>query len=657
MKTELNKKISFCLILFYLIIAIPTSAFSYQNEPAETGNMMKIIIFSILIIVILYILYRFRVRAMSRQIIDLRKEVKENRQIFEIVNEEAMLLSEKLDQAYEEKLKAEKIKYTLYKLSESVTVTQDLNSLYKSIRTALSEIINTENFYIALYDENKDITELVYFADEKDEAPYDYNVSRSGTLIAEVIRSRSSVFLDKEQLVNIYSESGETQSGTKPLVWLGVPLSIQNKMIGVMAVQSYTDAELFEEKDLDLLEVVSRQVALSIEVKRMEDVEKKIHDKLLNTQKMESIGRLAGGVAHEFNNIMTGIMGYAELLKLRFGDKDSFEGEAAGIIISSIERASNLTKQLLGFARKGKFNPKKLTINEIIVDVLKIMDKVINKEVLVKASLSDDLPYFEGDKVQIEQVFLNLLINANDAMPNGGNILLRTDLIKINEINQMNYPELNSGDYIKVTLSDTGIGIPRKILGNIFEPFFSTKGIDKGTGLGLATVYGIVKNHHGNIHVDSVPGMGTSFFVYLPSMKNGNGKEHHEAEKELTAGKGVVFVVDDEEYIRSFTDKALQYIGFNVMTADDSFEALSIYRKKHAEIDLILLDLKMPNVSGYEIFKKLIKINPDAKIVLMSGYSESEGASELIGEGALEFIQKPFKMVELSNTISKYLKN
>ncbi len=603
------------------------------------------------------IAYRTRLRSLSRQNTALEKLVEQKTSELQADQEELKQVNLKLKKEYDEKVKAEKTKYTLYKISESVTLSQDLYSLYDSIKEALSDIINTDNFYIALVDEIKDLAEFVYFSDDKDYDPYIYNVSRSGTLTARVLQSSKPIMLFKEDLEEIYNENRGILIGTKPLVWLGVPLKLQNKMIGVMAVQSYTNPDLYNEVDLSLLETVSRQVALSIEVKRMEDIEKKIQEKLQNTQKMESIGRLAGGVAHEFNNIMTGIMGYAELLKLRFKDRDTFEGEAADIIISSIDRASNLTKQLLGFARKGKFNPRNININEVIIENLKIMEKAFSTNVVVKTNFCENLPKIEGDTVQFEQVFMNLLINASDAMPNGGNILLKTEIVKINELNHLKFPELEIGDYVKITISDTGLGIPKNILNKIFDPFFSTKGMDKGTGLGLATVYGIVKNHQGMIQVESELGMGTNFYIFLPSVTNGNGEDSVEEKIDLIRAKGVVFVIDDEEHIRSFADKALKYIGFSVLSAEDSLEALSIYKENHSEIDVVLLDLIMPNVSGYEVFRKIRTINPDAQVILMSGYSEYEGASELIEEGALEFIQKPFKMIDLTNTISKYIKN
>ncbi|MFC1725707.1 ATP-binding protein [candidate division KSB1 bacterium] len=255
------------------------------------------------------------------------------------------------------------------------------------------------------------------------------------------------------------------------------------------------------------------------EIKKAEEAKKKLEEQLLHVQKMESIGRLAGGIAHDFNNILGSIMGFSEVLQMKFPDRSSVEGKAADAIIRGVERAADLTKQLLGFARGGKYEPKPLNMNQVIRDTIKMSEKIFEKNIEVKLDFADNLKYIEADEHQMDQVLTNLIINAKDAMPAGGEILFKTENVFLSNEYVNKYPEFKAGNYVKISIIDTGTGMPKDIKDKIFEPFFSTKGIGKGTGLGLATVYGIVKNHGGHITVYSEPGVGTTFTIYMPVTK------------------------------------------------------------------------------------------------------------------------------------------
>lgn len=387
--------------------------------------------------------------------------------------------------------------------------------------------------------------------------------------------------------------------------------------------------------------------------KKAEEEKKNLEEQLFQSQKMESIGRLSGGVAHDFNNILTSIMGYAELLQMQFGDRSTQEGQAVDIIINGAERAADLTQQLLGFARGGKYNPVPLKINEVIKECIKVSEKIFEKNVTVKYQLFENIDTIEADKNQMHQVLTNIIINARDAMPDSGNILISTENVFIDREYVTNHPEFKIGQYIKISISDTGIGMPKVVKDRIFEPFYTTKGQGKGTGLGLATVYGIIKNHNGYIHVYSEPGIGTTFSIYLPI----SGKEIIEEQKEQKVLKGdaTVLIVDDEENIRVIIQKQLESLGYKVIIAADGKEAVAIVEEKKDEIDLVLLDLIMPNMAGREAFHEIKKIKPDIKVVLVSGFSQNGKASEILREGALGFIQKPFKLYELSKIINETL--
>ncbi|MFC1555924.1 PAS domain S-box protein [candidate division KSB1 bacterium] len=390
------------------------------------------------------------------------------------------------------------------------------------------------------------------------------------------------------------------------------------------------------------------------ERRRAEEEKKRLEEQLIQSQKMESIGRLAGGIAHDFNNILTSVMGYAELLKMKFPEKSTHEGEAANIILKGAERAADLTKQLLGFARGGKYNPVLLNINEIIKDTIKVSEKIFEKNISIGFDFEQNIHTIEADSNQLNQVLTNLIINAKDAMPDGGRLTFKSENVSVDDDTEVELSNIANGDYIRLSVTDTGTGIPKNIREKIFEPFFTTKGKGLGTGLGLATVYGIVKNHNGYILVDSESGKSTTFTLYFPVSE----KEIVVEKKEIHIRKGqaTILVVDDEEYVRSLAAAMLKEIGYTVFLADNGIKAVEIYREKSEEIDLVLLDMIMPIMGGKETNLALKEINPDVKVILSSGYSQDSKATEILNEGAIGFIQKPYRMEKLSNAIAEALK-
>ncbi len=411
---------------------------------------------------------------------------------------------------------------------------------------------------------------------------------------------------------------------------LGAPISVDMKQIGNFCI--YRDIT---------------------ERKKSEEEKKKLQEQLYQAQKMESIGRLAGGIAHDFNNILTGIMGYAEMLKMQFPDINSSEGKAADIIYQGSERAAGLTNQLLGFARKGKYNPVILDINDQIKEMIRVIEKIFEKNITVNYDFEENINKIEADVNQIDQVLSNLIINAKDAMPKGGNLVFKTENTFVDEKSEKKFPSLKSGHYAKISISDSGIGIPKNIKNDIFEPFFTTKGEGKGTGLGLATVFGIVKNHNGHISVYSEPDEGTTFTLYFPVSE----KEITKSEKnaEVVKGNATILIIDDEDHVRELSKSLLENMGYRIFTAENGLEGLKLYKEKKEEINLVLLDLIMPEMPGEETFSKLLSLDPDVKIVLFSGFSKEEKAEKMLNGGALGFIQKPFNAAELSQAINRVI--
>ncbi|MFC1514089.1 response regulator [candidate division KSB1 bacterium] len=437
--------------------------------------------------------------------------------------------------------------------------------------------------------------------------------------------------------------------------YIGIPLYDSKKeLIGHIAV-IHDEAITDEEVKKQTLKIFASRAAAELERFMYDNQKKILEEQLFHAQKMESIGRLAGGIAHDFNNILTGIMGYSEFLKMQYPDVSTSEGQAAEVIFNNAERAAHLTKQLLGFARGGKYNPKPVNINELIIETINVSEKIFEKNIKVEYGFDDNIRTIEADKHQIEQVLTNLIINAKDAMPNGGILHFVTENVFINEEYSKIYPEIIPNNYIKLSITDTGIGIAKELIDNIFEPFFTTKGEGEGTGLGLATVYGIVKNHGGYIKVYSELNEGTCFSLFFPvSEKN---IEKKEADIPLIKGDAKILVVDDEDFVRDLTVRMLKQLGYSVITAKNGIEAVKIYKDESESIDLVILDMIMPEMSGKETYAALKKIDPDIKVILSSGFSRHDKAAEIINEGGLGFIQKPFRILDLSTAIDKALNN
>ncbi len=397
--------------------------------------------------------------------------------------------------------------------------------------------------------------------------------------------------------------------------------------------------------------IISRDITARVLAEREKNA---LQEQLFQAQKLESIGRLAGGIAHDFNNILTGIMGYAELLKLQFPEPESDEGQAADVIIDGTERAANLTQQLLGFARGGKYNPEVLNINEVLQETVSISEKNLDNRINIKFDLVEQPLSVRADRQQLIQILTNLIINSKDAMPNGGEISFKTEnIIQMKGYNKV-FPSIKKGDYIKITITDTGMGMPDDVRDHVFEPFFTTKGKGKGTGLGLATVYGIIKNHEGFIFCDSKPGKGTEFTIFLPAI----------TEKIITQkqtpktikGVATILAVDDEKHVRNLTKAQLEKIGYKVISAGDGPEAIEIFKKHMNKIDIVLLDVVMPGMSGKETFKALKKLKKDIKVVLVSGYSQENYSEEIASEDISAFLQKPFRLHEISDLLQKILR-
>ncbi len=379
---------------------------------------------------------------------------------------------------------------------------------------------------------------------------------------------------------------------------------------------------------------------------------KQLEERLRHSEKMEAVGQLAGGIAHDFNNQLAGIMGFADLLRAAVG-QDPTLIRFADNILTGVQRATDLTAQLLAFARKGKHLAVTVDVHLLAFEVISLLRHSIGKNIRIRQDLNANPSTTLGDPSQIQSAILNLAINARDAMPDGGELTLATDLVTVDEAWSENLVfGIPAGAYVKIEVSDTGVGIPPEIMDRIFEPFFTTKEETKGTGLGLAAVYGTLRNHGGGLAVESSVGDGTTFALLLPLHTEDGGSEQVSvsAERDVPPPAddiGHVLVVDDEPGVGQMVAEMLAATGCRTTVCLGGKEAVDIYRRMGAEIDVVLLDLVMPNMDGQAVFRALKEIDPGVRVLVSSGYAVDGGAQELLAEGAMDFIQKPYKTADL----------
>lgn len=381
--------------------------------------------------------------------------------------------------------------------------------------------------------------------------------------------------------------------------------------------------------------------------------EVQLEKQLRQAQKMEAIGTLAGGIAHDFNNLLLGIQGNISLSLLELGaDAPIFSNLKK--IEQYVQSGVELTRQLLGFARGGKYEVRLTDINRLLKEQNLLFSRA-NKTVVIEDEFDPNLWNVEADQDQIEQVILNIYMNAIQAMPGGGTLTVRTENITIDKERLTPY-RVKAGDYIKVTVADTGVGMDEKTRRRIFDPFFTTREMGRGKGLGLASVYGIIKNHEGFINVDSQAGRGTRFEIYLPASQR-PAPLHQLPTDDFSHGHETVLLVDDEEMIIDVGRRMLEKLGYDTLTASNGSKAIEIYQNRAKDIDLVILDMVMPKLSGGETFDRLKEINPAINVILCSGYSIDGQASEILKRGCRAFIQKPFNLKMLSQHIRAVLNN
>ena len=681
---------------------------------------------------------------------------------------------------------SKKIDRTLLKIANAVYTSSSLKALYAFIYDCLDELMDLPNLYIAIYDKKKKLIYFPFYVDEYDDHGDSLveDIAEERTLTTEVILAEKPLFLTLEMLLKREQE-GRIR-GTTPKIWIGVPLKIDREVIGVIAVQSYTDPDYFTEKDVDVLSFIADQIAFAIERRRilddlhenqgqlmsifeaipdaivlynmkgfplylspgfenifgwrLEELQNKtipfvpddqkeiifskiqelykyqkpirmetkrltknnetldiflnaavlkdkegnltgmvvqliditeknrLEKELRQAQKMESVGVLAGGVAHDFNNLLTVINGRADIALMDL-DVTSKLFKHINEIKKAGARAENLTRQLLAFSRKQIYQPKMIKLNTIINGLNKMIQRLIKESINIRVFVKNDIPPIKADPGQIEQILINLVVNARDSIMENTRhdakmeICIETGEAVLDDEFVKERPEAKKGRYVYFSVSDTGLGMDNETQENIFEPFFTTKPEGKGTGLGLSTVYGIVKQNRGFIYVYSELNKGSSFKIYwpIPDVEEKTFESKSDKKKSILSGNETILVVEDNEDLRLFSKEALVKMGYSVYEAANGRKAMelaaSIGLENKIKIDLLFTDIIMPEMGGSELADALIKKIPDLRVLFTSGYTDNQIVHNGEIKEQLNFIQKPFSIQALSEKIRGVLDN
>jgi len=447
-------------------------------------------------------------------------------------------------------------------------------------------------------------------------------------------------------------------SGFETRSILCVPLIAKTKCIGVLEAMNKVDGQPFDDEDVVLLSIFASQAALAIENARLYcelkhhwEQDLRMQKKLAEVQKFRALVQMGSGVAHDFNNLLMGIQGNVSLMFLDLDDNHPHYKKLKNIE-HYVQSGAELTKQLLGFAKGGKFEVTATDLNELVETTARMFGRT-KKEIKIHKKSQENLWTVEVDRGQIEQVILNLYVNAWQAMPGGGELRLKTENVLVGDELAGPYP-VKPGRYVKISVSDTGIGMNHETTQRIFEPFFTTKEAGIGTGLGLSSAYGIIKNHGGFITVKSKKGEGTTFEIYLPTSDKKLFKEKSMSE-ELIPGTERILLVDDEDMILDVGKQMLERMGYEVMVATNGREAVEILEQEKETVDLVILDMIMPDMSGGQVFDRIKEARSDMRVLLSSGYGVDGEAAEILERGCDGFVQKPFNIKHLSQKIREVL--
>jgi len=557
----------------------------------------------------------------------------------------------------ERKLAEESINLTEFRLKALLDLNQMAEASIKEITDfTLEEAIwlsNSRIGYIAFVDKDETLISIQSWSKRVLEEcsiidkPVVFPIKNVG-LYGEPFRQRKPIIIN-DYSAHIPNKKGYPKGHMEIIRYLSVPVFEEGKIVTVVGLCNKEDN--YDEKDVQQLKSLMEGMWRIIKRRRGEDEKKKLEEKYNQAQKMKAIGTLAGGIARDFNNLLMAIQGNISLMEMDMDSTHPYH-ERLKNIEEQVQRGVTFTSRLLGYARKGIYEIKPIDLNELIKETSGSFSRS-KKEITIHHELAEDLFSIEADRWQIEQVLMNMYENAADAMPDGGDLILRTFSMTDHDMKDK-VSNLKPGDYVILSVTDTGKGMDKETMERIFDPFFTTKRIGRGTGLGLASVYSIITAHGGYIDVKSEEEQKTTFSIYLPaSIKKVEGDVR--TFDQLIKGTGTVLLVDDEEAILEVGRGMLEAIGYRVIIAINGEEAIGTYKGSRDDIDIVLLDISMPGMGGGETYNRLKEINSDIKVLLSSGFSIDGEAYQILARGCNGFIQKPFKMNELSGKINEIL--
>ena len=665
--------------------------------------------------------------------------------------------------------RAERIQLATYRISEAAHAARTLQELFGAIHRIVGELMPAKNFYIALYDPASDVLSFPYVVDEYDN---DFPPKRPGKGLTEYVLRTGQPQLVTPEVQAELERRGEVELiGAPSIDWVGVPLKIGDRPIGVLVAQTYTPGVRYGETEKHILQFVSTQVAMAIERKRTEEqlheserkyrllfetnpepmfvydfetlrilavneaavtrygysetefldltirdirppgeqmrleaelanrpdagaprtgvrhrakdgtlfdvdlvarplefagrrarlvlardvtAHRQLEEQLRQSQKMEAVGQLAGGIAHDFNNLLTAILGSTQLLLHATPPGDSRREDAEEIRNAGL-RAAELTRQLLAFSRRQVLAPRVLELNAVVANMEKMLRRLIGEDIELVISLDPAAGAVNADPGQLEQVLLNLVVNARDAMPSGGRVAVETARVTLADELVERRHRLPPGDYVRLTVADSGLGMDETTQAHLFEPFFTTKEVGKGTGLGLATVYGIVKQSGGYIWVYSEPGRGTTVKVYLPRVAGGAEAMPAPEPQALRGGQETVLLVEDSAPVRALARRSLEAWGYTVVDAADGPAAVALATEHAGGIDLLVTDVVMPGMSGRELAELLGPARPSMKVLYTSGYTDDAMVRQGVLNAGVAFLQKPFVPETLARKVRAVL--
>ncbi|MFH1113474.1 MAG: ATP-binding protein [Pseudomonadota bacterium] len=392
------------------------------------------------------------------------------------------------------------------------------------------------------------------------------------------------------------------------------------------------------------------------QLKSARERERRLYTQFFQAQKMEAVGTLAGGIAHDFNNLLTIMNGYTELILSEKTEDDPIYADLQKILVTGLKGAE-MVQRLLAFSKKGESNPEPLDLNHMVENASKVMERTFPKMIEIETLLGKDLGMVNADVSEVEQVLMNLCINAKEAMPEGGKLRIETGNAAVDEDYCRLHPEGKPGGYVLIAISDTGKGMSRQMIERMFDPFFTTKGWDfnKGTGLGLSVARGIVEQHGGWINCESEPGKGTTFRLYFPIVEESPADRKPQPLVDTVPEGEKILLVDDEEYVRDLGKRILEREGYEVIVAANGGEALQIYANEQSSIALVILDLIMPQMGGRECFEEILKINPEVKVLIASGFAVKDEAKAFLDAESKGMVSKPFNMRDLLRSVRQVL--